>query len=127
MSANSFAGSWTYRSFYNKPEEVDDFNDIRLWQAVLTLEADGPDMIRGRLGAGGYDLEVRGSTSFDNGTATIKLRATGLTGTPTEGWIYDYTGILAPAWPEGDAQRPAIVGTVIRTLPHAPDRQAGQT
>src|SRR5207302_187030 len=58
---------------------------------------------------------------------TVRLRATGVEGTSTAGWIYDYVGYLTPSWPEADAQRPAIVGTVIRTAPHQPNRPAGES
>jgi hypothetical protein len=33
-------------------------------------------------------------------------------------WLYDYLAFLIPAWPIGVDQRPAIVGTAIRTKPH---------
>ena len=122
---NPFVGVWTYRSFHNNSEQVEDFNDIRLWQAELRLDPYGPDLVKGRIGSGGYDLDIYGSVSNECGTDSIKLRAIGVQGTQTEGWIYDYTGVLAPAWPDGDRQRPTIVGTVIRSVPHAPNRSAG--
>lgn len=125
MTPNPFLGTWTYRSFHNNPAPVDDFNDIRLWQADLKLEPDGPGLVKGRIESGGYALNIRGSVSMDNGTPCIKLRAVGLAGTSTDGWVYDYAGVLATGWPDGDGQRPAIVGTVIRTVPHAPSRPAG--
>ncbi len=127
MTTSPFVGTWTYRSFHDKPEEVEDFNDIRLWQAALTLEADGPGLVKGRIGSGGYDLEVRGSASTKNGVPSLELRAVGIPGTPTAGWVYDYAGVLAHPWPDADQQRPVIVGTVIRTVPHSPDRPAGLT
>jgi hypothetical protein len=36
-----------------------------------------------------------------------------------ETWVYDYVGYLVPIWPNGVEQRPAIVGSVIRTVPHS--------
>ena len=36
-----------------------------------------------------------------------------------EEWIYDYQGYLIPHWPNGVDERPAIVGSVIRTIPHS--------
>ncbi len=127
MTTNSFLGIWTYRSFHNKPEVVEDFNDIRLWQATLSLESAGPDLVTGRIGAGGYDLELHGSISNDSEIPSIKLRGIGVNGTPTEGWVYDYVGVLSPIWPDGDQQRPTILGTVIRSAPHSPNRPAGLT
>lgn len=36
-----------------------------------------------------------------------------------EQWVYDYIGYVVPPWPNGIDQRPAIVGSVIRTIPHS--------
>ena len=33
-------------------------------------------------------------------------------------WVYDYVGYLVPIWPNGVDKRAAIVGSVIRTVPH---------
>ncbi|WP_414588465.1 hypothetical protein [Scytonema sp. PCC 10023] len=127
MFSNPFVGTWTYRSFHNKPEEISDFNDIRLWQATLTLYEDGLNLLKGQIAAGEYTLNIYGAMTFEDGTPTIRLRAEGIKETATAGWVYNYSGILVPNWPDGDNQRPTIVGTVIRTLPHEPERLAGQT
>jgi hypothetical protein len=126
MSDNPFSGTWTYRSLHNKSEPVDSFDELRLAQAELTLLAVGPGLLSGRLSFGDDYLAMSG-TLQDSDPPTVRLRATGVEGTATAGWIYDYVGYLAPSWPEGDAQRPSIVGTVIRTAPHEPNRLAGQS
>ncbi len=33
-------------------------------------------------------------------------------------WIYNYNGFLVPYWPNGVDQRPAIVGSIVRVIPH---------
>lgn len=124
---NPFVGTWTYRSFHNKPQEVEDFNDIRLWQATLTLQEDSQNLLTGRIESGPYTLMVNGTITSECGTSKVCLRALGQDNSQTAGWVYDYIGFLAPSWVEGDQQRPAIVGTVIRTLPHQPNRPAGHT
>lgn len=126
MPDSPFAGTWTYRSFHNEPEPVDSFDELRLAQAELTLEAVGSDLLSGRLSFGDDYLAMSGTVQ-DADPPTVRLRATGLEGTATAGWIYDYVGYLAPFWPEGDSQRPALVGTVIRTAPHEPKRPAGHS
>lgn len=123
---NPFVGVWTYRSFINKPELVTDFNDIALWQATLTLKDDGRFLVKGWLEGGEDVLDVNGSISMECDPPEIRLRAVDAAGSALKaGWIYDYVGTLTYEWPDGDGQRPAIVGTVIRTVPHAPNRQAG--
>jgi hypothetical protein len=124
MANSPFAGEWTYRSFHNKPDPVNTFDDLRLGQATLTLESIGSELLSGTLSFGNDSLVMTGTVQ-DTEPPTVRLRATGIEGTGTAGWIYDYLGYLAPTWPEGDAQRSAIVGTLIRIVPHEPDRQAG--
>jgi len=34
-------------------------------------------------------------------------------------WIYDYECYLVPHWPNGVDQVPALVGSVVRTIPHS--------
>jgi len=34
-------------------------------------------------------------------------------------WIYDYHAYLVPHWPNGVGQIAALVGSVIRTIPHS--------
>jgi hypothetical protein len=38
-----------------------------------------------------------------------------------EEWIYDYIGWLVPVWPNSNPtlQRPAMVGSIVRTIPHS--------
>ncbi len=127
MHNNPFIGTWTYRSFKDIPEPVEDFDEIRLWQAQLILIEDGPGLVKGSIASGDYELQIRGAVWMEESDKNVRLRAEGLKGTNTDGWVYDYVGVLAEKWPDGDAQRPAIVGTVMRTMPHPPDRQANQT
>ena len=122
---NPFVGNWIYRSFINDPKATDNFNDIRLWQADLTLKADQDGTLSGELAADNYHLKVSGSCDLRKSPATIRLWALGVDGTETQGWRYDYEGVASHRWTTGDAQRPVITGSVIRTLPHAPNRDAG--
>lgn len=119
-TVNEFAGTWTYRSFQNDPEFNAKADDVQRATADLVLETNGGGEITGKLimhnGFSIY-LDVSG-TAEPCEPLTIHFRGTGANGTPTDGWIYDYIGYLAPSWPEGVEQRPAIVGTVIRTVAH---------
>lgn len=136
-TADEFTGNWTYRSFHNNPEVNANADEVLFAWGNLTLEAAGAGGTSTGSEAGdvsaGLDLygsEISGRQSFDSiyltvsGTAksgetpTIRFRTTGVEGTPTAGWIYDFMGYLAPTWPKGVGQRPAIVGTLIRTVEH---------
>jgi hypothetical protein len=143
VNIDEFAGSWAYRSFYDRPELDATADDLLNTAGDLTLEAAGAgdtpagldlggSKISGRVSFGDIYLTVSGtavsgtavSGTVVSGTAepdkppTIRYRATGVEGTPTAGWIYDFVGYLAPSWPRGEGQRPAIVGTAIRTVQH---------
>jgi hypothetical protein len=126
---NPFVGKWTYRSFINDPDPVDvdppekkaeKIAKLLLFEAELVLEAAPSGEIQGKLNTGAYGtLTVFGSGGYGS-PFSIRIQAVGKDkGSPSEGWIYDYIGWLIPAWPNGVDQRPSIVGSVIRTVPHS--------
>jgi hypothetical protein len=127
MNHNALLGRWVYRSLHNIVGEPQQVEDLMLWQAVLTIEDDGAPLIKGRLSAGAYALDVRGAIGRDGDTPTVVMRATGIPGSNTAGWIYDYAGHFAAQWPDAEGQTPAIVGTVTRSVPHGPGHPAGAT
>ena len=54
------------------------------------------------------------------------MRFQGRGATPgVEDLVYDYVGYLAPVWPNGVDQRPAIVGSIVRTEPHSGGAEPG--
>ncbi len=148
-TVDGFAGNWIYRSFNNRPELDATADDLLVGAADLILEVGGEAEYAGGTSAGldlGGGNEISGKQSFHNGFSidftvsgtaklgeppTIRFRSTGVEGTQTAGWIYDFTGYLTPSWPKGVGQRPAIVGTVIRTVEHPGPggqvRPAGET
>src|SRR5437660_8204038 len=129
MNRNPFIGTWTYRSFYNKPDPVKSFDDIKLAQAELVLEESGLEWLTGKLsfGDGSVFIQMTGVAAVAEQQWQLRMRGTGVPDSPTAGWIYDYVGSLAADWPDGDRQIPVIVGTVTRTVYHEPNRPAGET
>ena len=112
---NPFVGRWTYRSYHNDPDP----EASRPPFGTGTLVLDEPDY--GRLsgcllGGGGWNLSLVGGYTYGNPFA---LRFQGSGDIDGERWVYDYIGYLVPIWPNGVDQRPAIVGSVIRTVPHS--------
>ena len=126
---NAISGIWTYRSWVNDPELVvvngDDAETSKRLGALLFAEAefvleDGePGVITGRLNMGEIGgLTLFGSVAYGN-PFSVRFQGVGMdAGSVSEGWIYDYIGWLVPLWPNGVEQRPAIVGSVVRTVPH---------
>jgi hypothetical protein len=118
-------GHWTYRSFINNPVPVNgdaqkalhlifgegDLSfvsaDDRLFKAVLDF-------------GGGAAMDLFGSLVDGHGVnpPALLITGTGREGASTAKWVYQYQGYIVPNWAERVNQVPAIVGTVIRTIPH---------
>jgi len=133
---NELSGAWTYRSFHNVeatlPPSEPLGNRLLFGQGELVFDnVISQDDVKGQLAfrsnpprASDARLELRGR--IEHGTPNrIRMRGVGVPGTSAEGWIYDYVGFIAPEWPDGVNQRPAIVGTVIRSVAHAAESPAG--
>ncbi|MBY3095656.1 hypothetical protein HFO72_33545 [Rhizobium laguerreae] len=118
-------GRWIYRSFHNVPKQINSFEEVGWAQAELTLTASGDSLI-GTLDGGSWQLAMRGAAQFTGDLWTFQLRAEGIDGTVTAGWIYEYSGVLNEDWPHAEDHRPTLVGTVIRTAFHPTERVAGQ-
>ena len=70
----------------------------------------------GTIGGPGWSLALDGARSYGS-PMHARFQGTGIIG--GEQWVYDYEGYLVPNWPNGVGQVPAIVGSVIRTIPHS--------
>lgn len=119
MSAkNPFVGSWTYRSLLNDPDVNKQFNDLEFGRGTIVIE-DGPEeVLRGTIGGSGWSLALHGSRAYGS---PMQVRFQGKGVVSGEEWVYDYIGWLVPVWPNSDdrLQRAAIVGSVVRTVPHS--------
>lgn len=124
MSPDPFAGTWTYRSFLNDPDlDLDkhgksDFNRVQFGFATLVLDAAPGQLVTGTIGGDGWSLGLHGSKAFGS-PMQVRFQGRGLV--KGEEWVYDYLGWLAPLWPNSDGrlQRDALVGTIVRTVPHS--------
>ena len=118
---NPFVGTWSYRSFYNDPtfhvdkDGNDDFNVLQLGFGNLAITQTGPQELGGTIGGDGWSLDLKGSMNFGN-PGQVRFQGKGTIG--GNEWIYDYIGWMVPAWPNGIDQRRAIVGSIVRTIPH---------
>ncbi|MFD6226005.1 hypothetical protein ACFWFZ_03875 [Streptomyces sp. NPDC060232] len=134
MQATDLTGTYTYRSFLNRPEPVDDFNDLRFAQLELRLTATSAGGVSGLLvfpapaGVEPLAMEMAGQAS---GTPlAITLTGKGVAGTPIEDFHYEYEGVVLRHWPTGVGQRMTLAGTVLRAKDHGSGAnlaRAGQT
>ncbi|TIX69347.1 MAG: hypothetical protein E5V30_17815 [Mesorhizobium sp.] len=114
--SSAFVGTWTYRSFVSIPDLNTPFQDLEFGRADLVIQEPQPGVVGGTIGGSGWSLSLRGTTVTGN-PDTIRFQGSGPIG--GENWVYDYLGYLVPQWPNGVNQRPAIVGTIVRTMPHS--------
>ena len=97
-----------------------DFADdaLEFGRGTIVIDDAPPEVLTGTIGGPGWSLALRGSRSYGS-PAQVRFQGKGLVG--GEEWIYDYIGWVVPVWPNSTArqQRPALVGSVVRTIPHS--------
>lgn len=131
MSTTKLAGTWTYRSFLNTAAPVGE--DAA--KALALIFGEGTWTITPREDhtfssvldfGGGAAMDLFGEIVPGSGVGpeVLIVTGTGRENTSTAKWVYQYKGYVVPPWAEGVDQVPAIVGTVIRTIPHG-DGAAG--
>jgi len=124
MTDNPFVGQWAYRSLLNDPDLATSFNDLEFGAGTIVIK-DGPmQSLTGTIGDGStWSLTLQGSRQYGT-PMRVRFQGVGVVG--GEQWIYDYEGYLVPDWPNGVQQRAAIVGSVVRTIPHSGTTKDGQ-
>ena len=117
MKDNPFVGKWTYRSLLNDPNINTDFDKLEFGRGTLVIEEAAFPLLKGTIGGPGWSLTLHGSRAYGS---PMQVRFQGRGIVSGDEWIYDYIGWLVPVWPNSDStkQRPAIVGSVVRTIPH---------
>ena len=125
MNDPDLNGEWTYRSFLNNPEEVGNDPEKALalifGEGQLSFSTTTNRLVTGVLDFGqGAAMDLYGDVISGVGVSPdlLIITGTGRAGTITDKWVYQYNGYVVPPWAEGVKQVPAILGTVIRTIPH---------
>jgi hypothetical protein len=124
MKDNPFVGTWTYRSLLNEPDVTTDFDALEFGRGTIVITAPSPEKLGGSIGgslgpnAGTWLLKLHGSIGYGS-PAQVRFQGVGVVN--GEQWVYDYIGWLVPVWPNSNdsLQRAAIVGSVVRTVPHS--------
>ena len=108
-------GTWTYRSFLSDPDINADFDSLEFGRGNIEIKAAPMQTFTGRIYGTGWQLKLKGSINYGN-PFDVRFQGTGIIGGAE--WVYDYRGYLIPEWVNGVEQRPAIVGSIVRTVPH---------
>ncbi len=114
-SSNVYAGSWSYRSWLNDPDLNTQPAQLLFGSGTIRIEEAPPHILTGTIGGSGWQLELHGSRSYGD-PGTVRFRGKGIVDGAE--WIYDYVGYLVPQWPNGVDQRTAMVGSIVRAIPH---------
>ncbi|HEX9735417.1 MAG TPA: hypothetical protein VGG06_25895 [Thermoanaerobaculia bacterium] len=112
---NVFVGKWSYRSWLNDADLATEPDDLLFGSGTIELVEAPMEILRGTIGGEGWQLELTGSRSYGN-PMTVRFRGKGVVGGAE--WIYDYVGYLVPEWPDGVQQKTAMVGSIVRAIPH---------
>jgi len=108
-------GTWTYRSFLSNPDLNADFDALEFGRGNIRIDDAPLQMFSGLIFGPGWELKLKGAIAYGN-PFNVRFQGVGIVGGAQ--WIYDYSGFLVPDWPNGIDQRPALVGSIVRTIPH---------
>ncbi len=94
------------------------FNDLRFGVGTIRIEEAEAQTLRGAIGGEGWSLQLYDSRGYGS-PIQVRFQGKGLVG--GEEWVYDYISWLVPNWPNSNdrLQRPAMVGSLVRTAPHS--------
>lgn len=132
MEIATLTGTYTYRSFLDRPEPADDFNRLRFAQLELRLAVDAEGAVSGSLAFPGPDpvsMELNGRTTPGTPLA-VAFTGRGRPESPIADFHYEYDGFVLRRWEVGIGQRLTLAGTVVRAADHgsgASLARAGQT
>ncbi|GAA1394647.1 hypothetical protein GCM10009639_29020 [Kitasatospora putterlickiae] len=130
MNITELTGTYTYRSFLELPDPVDDFNMLRFAQATLKLAADPGGAVHGELilSDPGEEppvvMDMTGTASAASSRVSFTLSGRGRP--PIADFHYEYDGGVLRHWETGVNQRTVLAGTVLRAEPHG-GAPAGRT
>ena len=108
-------GTWTYRSFLSNPDVSADFDSLEFGRGNIRIDPGPMQVFSGLIYGPGWELKLKGSIGYGD-PFNVRFQGVGVVGGAQ--WIYDYKGYLIPDWPNGVVQRPALVGSIVRTIPH---------
>ena len=113
---NQIKGQWIYRSLINSKVLNTPFNNLQFGLGTIDLKKIvNSKILESTLDMGNnLVLNLEGEIS----AGLLKWRGTGVAGSPTAGWIYDYQAYLAPTWKKATDQTPILIGSVLRVVAH---------
>lgn len=108
-------GTWTYRSFLSNTNVGADFDSLEFGRGNIQIRPAAMQVFDGRIYGPGWQLELSGSINYGD-PFSMRFQGKGLVGGAE--WVYNYLGYLVPDWMNGEKQVPAIIGSIVRAIPH---------
>ncbi len=124
MEPYELAGAYTYRSFINEPNIVDDFSKLEFAEAELTLFATLDGTVTGILSWPTKDDDSERAVMDIAGRIVVRepllvrLDGVGRKDSAIADYSYSYELTLAKHWPQTTAPRVCLVGSVMRAKDH---------
>ena len=118
VAAESLIGTWTYRSFRNNPVPATPVEQLLFAEGLLTITSVRGTALEGVLEFGPDSrMSIEGQV-LSLSPLEVSFQGRGISDGIRD-WLYDYHASLAHPWPLAIKQRSAMVGSVIRSAPHA--------
>jgi hypothetical protein len=123
VEAGNLTGTYTYRSFLDLPQPVDNFSKLQFAQLELDLAVQPDGTVAGTLvfpAAAGTEapvMDVSGKVSAWS-PAHMSFAGKGRAGSAIADFHYEYDGSVLRHWETGINQRLTIAGTVLRAEDH---------
>ncbi|MCI4669586.1 MAG: hypothetical protein MRZ79_15735 [Bacteroidia bacterium] len=129
LHEETFQGIWTYRSWLNETDltKTADVNNLLFGAGYIRIDPSMQTEFKGLIygqndlskadphAAADWALNLKGSTNFGN-PFTVRFQGKGIVSGSE--WIYDYVGYLVLPWQNGVQQKMAMVGSIVRVIPH---------
>src|SRR5712691_7877943 len=113
-------GRWIYRSLVNNKVLNTPFANLQFGLGIIEFKKiAGGRILDASLDMGNnLILTIGGEIAKEGGVTSLKWRGTGVAGSPTAGWIYDYEAYLSPKWKKATDKTPILIGSVLRVVAH---------
>lgn len=125
-------GIWTYRSWLNetdltKSTDKDPIGKLLFGAGYIKIGESAANAFSGVIygqndlskaspdAKADWALDLKGSTNYGD-PFSVRFQGKGIVGGSE--WIYDYVGYVILPWPNGIQQKTAMVGSIVRTIPH---------
>lgn len=101
--------------FLSNPDVNAGFDTLEFGRGTIRIDSGPMQTFAGLIYGPGWELKLKGSIGYGN-PFNVQFQGIGIVNGAQ--WIYDYLGYLVPEWPNGNDQRPALVGSIVRAIPH---------